>query len=230
MPRAFPRDYDARRPSKVGILADVIVRMPGFDPVVLCRTLADLTHWDDYWLASIHGRGDRRYDLDGQPAGTVTEAERAEAARLLEASTQRGQTKAEQVRTHKAREEKHRKQRAEEQRRREEKDRRKAEHERREQEIAARKAALIAQGITPEFRSEQKGRLAREAAARSKVQPRAETPAVFERRPPAPPPKPYAGPSARMPDRPEPAPAQPLPPVAFRKKRWFVPPDGNQPG
>jgi hypothetical protein len=116
----------------------------------------------------------------------------------------------------------------EEQRRREEKAQRKAEHERREQEIAARKAALIAQGITPEFRSEQKGRLAREAAARSKVQPRAETPAVFERRPPAPPPKPYAGPSARMPDRPEPAPAQPLPPVAFRKKRRFVPPPNGE--
>ena len=198
--------------------------------MLLRRALANHTRRDGYLLALIQGRGDRRYDLDGRPAGTVTEAERAEAARLLEASTQRGQTKAEQVRTHQAREAKRRQQRVEKQRRREEKDRRKAEHERREQEIAARKAALIAQGITPEFRSEQKRRLAREAAARSKVQPRAETPAVFERRPPAPPPKPYAGPSARMPDRPEPAPAQPLPPVAFRKKRRFVPPDGNQPG
>jgi ProP effector len=229
-PHAFPKDYDALRPLKLGIHVDILQRWPAVDPVLLRQALANHTRRDGYLLALLHHRGDRRYDLDGQPAGTVTEAERAEAARLLEASTQRGQTKAEQVRTHQAREAKRRQQRVEEQRRREEKARRKAEHERREQEIAARKAALIAQGITPEFRSEQKGRLAREAAARSKGQPRAETPAVFERRPPAPPPKPYAGPSARMPDRPEPAPAQPLPPVAFRKKRWFMPPDGNQPG
>jgi hypothetical protein len=30
---------------------------------------------------------------------------------------------------------------------------------------------------------------------------------------------------ARMPDRPEPAPDKPLPSVAFKKRRWFVPPD-----
>ena len=72
MPRAFPRDYDARRPppaarrpSKVGILADPIARMPGSDPVVLRRTLANPTRRDGYWLALIYGRGDRRYDLDG---------------------------------------------------------------------------------------------------------------------------------------------------------------------
>lgn len=90
----------------------------------------------------------------------VTEADRAEAARLLEASTHRGQAQAAQVRTHKAREEKRRQQWAEEQRRREEKARRKAEYERRQQDTAARKAALAAQGLVPESRAERKRRLA----------------------------------------------------------------------
>jgi hypothetical protein len=44
---------------------------------------------------------------------------------------------------------------------------RKAEHERVQREIAARKAALITQGITPESRSERKRRLAREATERA---------------------------------------------------------------
>ena len=175
----------------------------------------------------IHHRGDRRYDLDGQPVGTVTVEERLEAARLLEASTRRGQDKAARVRTHKELEEKRRQQREIERRNREAKAARKAEHERIQQEIAARKAALIAQGITPESRAERKRRLAREAAARSPSRPRAEIPAVFERRPstPPPPPKSYAGPSEQIPNRAEPAPAKPIPQVEFRKKRRIPPPD-----
>ena len=130
------------------------------------------------------------------------------------------------MRTHKELEEKRRQQREIERRNREAKAARKAEHERIQQEIAARKAALIAQGITPESRAERKRRLAREAAARSPSRPRAEIPAVFERRPstPPPPPKPYAGPSERMLNRAEPAPAPSMPQVEFRKKRRFVPP------
>ena len=132
------------------------------DPVLLRRALAHHTSRDGYLLALLHHRGDRRYNLDGQPVGAVTPEERAEALQRLESSTQRGQAKAEQVRTHKAREEKRRQQRAEEQRRREEKTRRKAKHERVQQEIAARKAALIAQGLTPESRA------ARSAASRAR--------------------------------------------------------------
>ena len=224
---AFPKDYDAIRPLKIGILADAIARMPGFDPVVLRRALANHTSRDGYLLALIHGRGDRRYDLDGQPAGAVTPEERAEALQRLEASTKRGQAKATRVRTHQELEEKRRQQREIERRNREAKAARKAEHERIQQEIAARKAALIAQGITPESRAERKRRLAREAAARSPSRPRAEIPAVFERRPltPPPPPKPYAGPSEQIPNRAEPAPAKPIPQVEFRKKRRIPPPD-----
>ena len=117
------------------------------------RALANHTDRDGYRLALIHHRGDRRYDLDGQPVGTVTEADRAEATRLLEASTRRGQAKAEQVRIHQAREEKRQKQREMERRNREAKAARKAENLRRREEAAARKAVLIAQGIVPEPRS-----------------------------------------------------------------------------
>ena len=224
-PQAFPKDYDAIRPLKIDIHADLIRRLPDFDHTLLRRALANHTQRDGYLLALIHGRGDRRYDLDGQPAGTVTPEERAAALQKLEASTQRGQTKAAQVRVHKEREEKRRQQREIERRNREAKAARKAEHERIQQEIAARKAALIAQGITPESRAERKRRLAREAAARSPSRPRAESPAVFERRPAPAPPKPVAGPPARMPNRAEPEPAKPMPQVEFRKKRRIVPPD-----
>ena len=79
-PHAFPHDYDAIRPLKVGILADVIERMPDLDPVLLRRALANHTRRDGYLLALIHGRGDRRYDLDGEPVGSVTLEERVEAA------------------------------------------------------------------------------------------------------------------------------------------------------
>ena len=241
-PKAFPQDYDAIRPLKIGIHADVRQRWPEVDPVLLRRALANHTSRDGYLLALLHHRGDRRYDLDGQPAGTVTDADRLEAARLLEASTQRGQAKAEQVRTHQAREEKRRQQRAEEQRRREEKARRKAEHERVQQEIAARKAALIAQGITPESRSERKRRLAREAAERAARRSQAPSPTVDrppDRPGPAPAPRPErlpdcAGPvpaprPERLLDRVDPAPAPSMPHVEFRKKRRIVPPDEKGP-
>ena len=239
-PHAFPQDYDALRPLKLGIHADVLQRWPEVDPVLLRRALANHTRRDGYLLALLHHRGDRRYDLDGQPVGTVTDADRAEAARLLEASTQRGQTQAEQVRTHKAREEKRRQQRAEEQRRREEKARRKAEHERVQQEIAARKAALIAQGITPESRAERKRRLAREAAERAARRSQAPRPApdrpaaITGPRPDRPLDRPGPAPAPRPERRldraePAPAPAPAMPPVEFRKKRRIVPPDEQGP-
>ena len=230
-PKAFPKDYDAIRPLKTGIHADLIQRLPEVDPVLLRRALANHTDRDGYRLALIHGRGDRRYDLDGQPVGTVTEADRAEAARLLEASTHRGQAKAERVRAHQEQEEKRRQQREIERRNREAKAARKAEHERIQQEIAARKAALIAQGITPESRSERKRRLAREAtehAARKAQGPRPvpDRPAVQGFPRPAPRPArdetDMAEYPARTPDPTAPAPDRPMPQVEFRKKRRVV--------
>ncbi|MEI2804514.1 MAG: ProQ/FINO family protein [Albidovulum sp.] len=240
-PRAFPKDYDAIRPLKLDIHADLIKLLPDVAPALLRRALANHTGRDGYLLALIHGRGDRRYDLDGRPAGAVTPEERAEAMRKLEASTRRGQDKAARVREHEAREEKRRQQREIERKNREAKAARRAEHARVQQEIAARKAALIAQGITPESRSERKRRLAREAAERAarKAQGQGSRPAQEPRpapdrpagqglprsepRPPRDAPMPAERPE-RAPHRVEPAPAKPLPQVAFRKKRRFVPP------
>lgn len=231
-PNAFPKDYDAIRPLKLGIHADLIARAPDLDPVLLRRALANHAQRDGYWLALIHGRGDRRYDLDGNPVSTVTPEERAEAQKRLEASTQRGQDKAARVREHKEREKQRKKQREIERKNREAKAVRKAEHERVQQEITARKAALIAQGITPESRSERKRRLVREAAERAAR--KAQGPRSAPERPggqglprPAPRlPRDLTRPAQR-PERPtdrdEPTPDRPLPPVAFRKKRRVVP-------
>jgi sRNA-binding protein len=225
-PEAFPKDYDAIRPLKLGIHADLIARAPDLDPVLLRRALANHAQRDGYLLALIHGRGDRRYDLDGHPVGTVTPEEREEAQKRLDASTQRGQDRAARVREHKEREAKRKKQREIERKNREAKAARKAEHARVQQEIAARKAALIAQGITPESRSERKRRLAREAAERAarRHQGPADRPAGqgLPR-----PPKDVTGPAesvARPPHRVESKPDRPAPQVEFRKKRRIVPP------
>ena len=249
-PRAFPKDYDAIRPLKPDIHTDLIRLLPDVDPALLRRALANHTGRDGYLLALVHGRGDRRYDLDGRPAGDVTPEERAEALKRLEASTRRGQDKAARVREHEAREEKRHQQREIERKNREAKAARKAEHARVQQEIAARKVALIAQGITPESRSERKRRLAREAAERAarKAQGQRQGPRPAPDRPagqaiprpaPRPPRLPRNAPTpaerferaphrverpARAPEPAVPAPDRPAPQVEFRKKRRFVPP------
>ncbi len=248
-PKAFPEDYDAIRPLKRDIHADLIKRLPEVDHTLLRRALANHTGRDGYLLALVHGRGDRRYDLDGRPVGTVTPEEREEAQKRLDASTRRGQAKAARVREHREREEKRKKQREIERRNREAKAARRAEHARVQQEIAARKAALIAQGITPESRSERKRRLAREAAERAARRHQGPRPAqgqgpapgrpagdASQRPAPRPPwdqPEPaqrFERPTerverpARAPERAEPAPDRPAPQVEFRKKRRVVPP------
>jgi len=108
-PKAFPKDYDAIRPLKINVYADLITRAPDLDPILLRRALANHTQRDGYWLALIHGRGDRRYDLDGQPVGTVTPEEQAEAQKRLDTSTKRGQDKVARVREHQEREEQRKK-------------------------------------------------------------------------------------------------------------------------
>jgi ProP effector len=223
-PQAFPPDYDALKPLAIGIQDAIRQRLPEVDPDLLRRVLANHTQRDGYLLALIHGRGDRRYDLDGHPVGTVTPEERVEAQQRLEASQQRQQAQAQSRREEKAREEKRRQQREIERRNREAKAARKAEHERRQQEIAARKAALIAQGIIPESRSARKRCLAREAAERAARKAHGHRPSAD--RTVAPPSRLDAPPSrpdlswAALPD-----PAKPMPPVTYRKKRRIVPPD-----
>ena len=61
---AFPKNYDDR-PLKIGILTNLITRLPDVDPTTLRRALVNHTSRDGYLLALIHGRGDYRYDLNG---------------------------------------------------------------------------------------------------------------------------------------------------------------------
>ena len=62
---AFPKNYDDFRPLKIGILTNLIIRLPDVDPTALRRALVNHTSRDGYLLTLIHGRGDYRYDLNG---------------------------------------------------------------------------------------------------------------------------------------------------------------------
>ena len=225
-PKAFPKDYDQIRPLKTGIHADLVRHLPEIDTTLLRRTLANHTARDGYLLALIHHRGNHRYDLHGNAVGTVTPEERADAIRRLDASTQRGQATAERVRTHKAREEKRKRQREIEQKNREAKAARKADHERVQQEIAARKAALAAQGIVLETRGERKRRLIREAAERAARRARA-APAALQSRPETPHSQNPAPQTLNLRLTPNAEPPQVA--VAFKKRRRIVPPTGEDP-
>lgn len=223
-PKAFPKDYDQIKPLKVGIHADLVRGLPEIDAALLRRALANHTARDGYLLALIHHRGNHRYDLQGNVAGAVTPEERAEAIRRLETSTQRGQAKAERVRTHREREEKRKKQREIERQNREAKAARKAEHERRQQEIDARKAALAAQGIVLETRGERKRRLIWEAAERA-ARRAPEGPAPRPPRPEAPQ---SQNPASQPPNlRPTPNAEPHEVAVTFKKRRLIVPPIGE---
>ena len=221
-PKAFPKDYDAIRPLKIGIHADLIQRLPEVDPGLLRRALANHTDRDGYRLALIHGKGDRSYDLDGQPVGAVTVEERTEATQRLAASTQQKQAKTKQIRIHQEREEKRRQQRELERRNREAKAARKAENLRRREEAAARKAALIAQGIVPEPRSKPRYR-----PGPFPPKPRYQTPTESKTTSNPPPassdPRPM-----RSPDPTGPSPAKPMPQVEYKKRRFVPPSDGGK--
>ena len=148
-PRAFPKDYDALLPLKLDIEADLRARLleqgEPVDPDLLRRVLANHTGRAGSLLALLHKRGDRRYDLDGRPAGTVDETVRAEAARRRAALQQRQQTAVEQRRRHRGLEQQQQTTKAariaERERRAEEKRRRGEENERNRLRNLERKAA-----------------------------------------------------------------------------------------
>ena len=169
-PLAFPKDYDALRPLKLGIHTDILhagrsrsrpvapgagqPHPPGRLPVGPAPPSGRPP------LRS--GRPTRRH---GDPGGARRSGPRRPSAgrprpNRCAAPGPRGAAPPATGR---------------EQRHREAKAARKAEHARVQQEIAARKAALLAQGIMPESRAERKRRLAREAAPGPRFRPRAET-------------------------------------------------------
>ena len=158
-PTAFPKDYDAIRPLKIGIAADLLLRLGDtVDRKLLNSVLANQTSRDGYLLAVLHG--DVRIDLNGNPAGTISEDAKARAAQHLAASVQRQQTRAA---ARKAQAEKERK-RAEERRRIEEKRRLKAERRRIHEEAARRNAerraaeAAAGQPLPPSARASRRHR------------------------------------------------------------------------
>ena len=158
-PAAFPKDYDAIRPLKIGIGADLFLRLGGtVDKKLLNCVVANQTCRDGYLLAVLHG--DVRIDLNGNPAGTISEEAKAKAAQHLAASVQRQQARAT---ARKAQAEKERK-RAEERRRIEEKRRLKAERRRLHEEAARRNAerraaaAAAGQPLPPSARASRRHR------------------------------------------------------------------------
>lgn len=86
-PKAFPKDYDAILPLKLGIEADILMRLAEVgEPVdsdLVRRVLANHVGRAGYLLVLIHRRDGWRYDLDGKPAGEVDALARSEAVRLL---------------------------------------------------------------------------------------------------------------------------------------------------
>lgn len=150
-PAAFPRDYDAIRPLKVGIDQDLMARLgTAVDPQLLRRALANHTERAGYLLAVLHGPG-VRVDLDGNPAGAVDEPARAAAAQRLAVIQERQQAAAQRYRAHKKRERQLQaakaQRRAERERQAEEKARRRTGQERRRQEKPARQQAAQAQEV-----------------------------------------------------------------------------------
>ena len=138
-PAAFPKDYNAIQPLKIGIAADLLLRLGDtVDRKLLNCVLANQTSRDGYLLAVLHG--DVRIDLNGNPAGTISDDAKARARQRLAASVQRQQARAV---ARKAQAEKERR-RAEERRRIEEKRRLKAERRRLHEEAIRRKAERLA--------------------------------------------------------------------------------------
>lgn len=184
-------------------------------------------------MALIHGRGDRRYDLDGQPVGHVTPEEGPRpfgsskpppSAGKVSGRAGAGAQPAGGEAPAAAREI--------ERRNREAKAARKAEHERREQAFAARHAAL-ARGLTPESRPSQraawpaKRRPGLKASHAPRCRPSLRVGPRLRRPLPARLPE-WAERPARTLDRAEPALTGRCRSVAFKKKRRVVPPPDEQ--
>jgi sRNA-binding protein len=167
-PKAFPKDYDAILPLKLGIEADILMRLAEVsepvDPNRLHRVLANHVGRAGYLLALIHRRDGRRYDLDGNPAGEVDALARSEAVRLLSEHQKRQRDASTRHRQHKALEKQQQRARAERvaerERRAAEKQRRREENERHRQpgtesrrgageggSPAGREAALAGSGV-----------------------------------------------------------------------------------
>ena len=81
-PKAFARlsDYK-RRPLKIGIHLDIAAALPDLDPIGISRALRFYVSDIRYHRACIEGA--ERIDLDGNPAGVVSQTEAGNSARSV---------------------------------------------------------------------------------------------------------------------------------------------------
>jgi sRNA-binding protein len=70
-----------RRPLKIGIHNDVIARHPELRPSLIARALKTYTHSLSY--LEMLKAGSARIDLEGNPVGTVTDADEEDAKRKI---------------------------------------------------------------------------------------------------------------------------------------------------
>jgi sRNA-binding protein len=89
-PRCFCRTN--RRPLKVGIYEEVISQHPEMSGPRIKRLLKKYTQCPEYW--STLTAGSARIDLEGNPVGTVTEADEADAKRKIAKEAGRAAAKA----------------------------------------------------------------------------------------------------------------------------------------
>jgi ProP effector len=83
-PLCFFREYDLRRPLKVGIREDIIAQHPELQPSAVVSALQNYTRCAPYW--STLKVGVARIDLDGNVAGQVTlEDEQAAKVKIAKA-------------------------------------------------------------------------------------------------------------------------------------------------
>jgi ProP effector len=83
-PLCFFREYELRRPLKIGIREDIIAQHPELQPSVIVSALQNYTRGVPYW--STLKAGAARIDLDGNVAGQVTiEDEQAANAKIAKA-------------------------------------------------------------------------------------------------------------------------------------------------
>lgn len=148
-PIAFPKDYKAISPLKLGIYDDLCNALgEGIDKAVVKKVIENQTGRDGYLLALI--RQDQRIDLQGQLAGVISAEAKAMAQKRIEASQRRQQAKSEKRKALKG--ELRRLREAKAQRRREY-EARKADKQRRREEHARRVAVAAERKKQREQRS-----------------------------------------------------------------------------
>jgi ProP effector len=83
-PHVFPSDVRALKPLAIGIHREIAAQLPGFSLWLIKRTIARFQQsaGGAYWR--VVRQGGPRYDLEGNPRGTVTPEEQEKAQQTLD--------------------------------------------------------------------------------------------------------------------------------------------------